>query len=255
MTVTTQKTISFDTDGAPAVNLRKTHPGHVDLIKRFDKAGLALSKRGLAGIRAQAALVLDHSISMSEDYRNGKVQTLVERVLGFALQIDADGVVPVIPFDSYVYPVVHVGVDAGMTADGTRVVEYRDAVNRHLWRPRTMGSTDLAAALDVVLDMARTASTPLFVVVITDGSPDSHSRATRRVIESAQYPIFLKFVAIRDVPYLRELDNMGTSRLLDNVDAKTFTDPAAVTDLVFADAMADEWDTWITQARSAGVLR
>lgn len=79
-----------DPAGAPAVDL-DTLTGHVDLTKRAQKAGISLSKRNLAGIRAQAVLILDHSGSMRDDYRSGTVQTLVERALGFALQIDVDG--------------------------------------------------------------------------------------------------------------------------------------------------------------------
>lgn len=31
-------------------------------------------------------------------------------------------------------------------------------------------------------------------------------------------------------------------------------DLASVSDMAFADAMADEWNTWVTAARAAGVL-
>lgn len=240
-----------DAAGAPAVDLVKLRDtGHVNLTKRAEKAGLALSRRGLAGIRGQAVLVLDHSGSMRSDYKAGKVQTLVERVLGFALQIDTDGVVPIIPFDSRVHPVVKVGATAGR-----KVEDYRDVVNRCIWKPH-MGCTDLAAALGVVRNMAITTKEPMFVAVVTDGSPDSEWLTTKVVVDLARYPVFLKFVAIREVPYLRQLDDLpSTARLLDNVDAKAFADPAAVSDLAFADAMADEWDTWVAAATVAGILR
>jgi Mg-chelatase subunit ChlD len=240
-----------DAAGTPAVDLTKaSDAGHVDLVKRAQKAGISLSKRGLAGIRAQAVLVLDHSGSMHGDYKSGKVQTLVERVLGFALQIDVDGVVPVIPFDANVRPTVNVGLAAGRD-----VVEYRDVVNRHIWQ-RNMGTTNLAAALHVVRGMATTTDAPIFCVVVTDGCPDNRRTATELVVDLARYPVFVKFLAIRDVPYLRELDDMPADRrLLDNVDSKAFADPAAVSDLAFADAMADEWDTWVAAAMAAGVLR
>lgn len=234
-----------DPAGSSAVNLSKVRSdGHIDLAKRADKAGIALSKRGLAGIRAQVVLVLDHSGSMRSDYKTGRVQTLVERVLGFALQVDVDGLVPVIPFDSRVYPEV-----------AATIHTYPGVVDREIWNSRTMGTTDLAAALGVVKGMAETADIPVFCVIVTDGSPDSRPAATRLVQDLSRYPVFLKFLAIREVDYLRELDDMRPGlRLLDNVDSKTFADPAAVSDLAFAEAMADEWDTWITAAQQAGVL-
>jgi hypothetical protein len=67
--------------------------------------------------------------------------------------------------------------------------------------------------------------------------------------------VFLKFLAIKPVDYLQELDDLDASeRLVDNVDAKFLPDPAAMSDLAFADAMVDEWDTWITAAAAVGVL-
>jgi hypothetical protein len=237
--------LTKDSTGSSAINLSKIREaGHINLAKRADKAGIALSKRGLAGIRAQAVLVLDHSGSMNADYATGKVQTLVERVLGFALQIDVDGTVPVIPFDSYVRPTVEVTVD-----------NYSGVVNNQIWRRGQMGTTDLAAALVVVRELAQTTDEPIFCAVVTDGDPDSQTATTKIVCELAGYPVFLKFLAIRNVPYLDQLDNMGADqRLLDNVDTKAFNEPSSVSDMEFADAMADEWDSWVAAATKAGVL-
>lgn len=237
--------LTKDAAGSSAINLSKVRDaGHIDLAKRADKAGIALSKRGLAGIRAQAVLVLDHSGSMHADYANGKVQTLVERVLGFALQIDVDGTVPVIPFDSGVHPAVEVTVD-----------NYRDVVNTQIWHSSRMGTTNLAAALSTVRNMAETTNDPIFCAVVTDGDPDDQAATTKLVCQLAGYPVFVKFLAIRNVPYLNDLDNMGTDdRLLDNVNAQFFDDPGKVSDLAFADAMADEWDSWVAAATKAGVL-
>jgi hypothetical protein len=234
-----------DPAGSSAVNLSKVRAdGHIDLAKRADKAGIALSKRGLAGIRAQAMLILDHSGSMRSDYRTGRVQTLVERVLGFALQIDTDGLVPVVPFDSRVWPEVAVTVH-----------NYAGVVDREIWQSRSMGTTDLAAALEQVKEAAETTDQPIFCAIVTDGSPDSRPATTRLVQDLSRYPVFLKFLAIREVDYLRELDDMRPDvRLVDNVDAKFFDDPAGVSDLAFADAMADEWDAWLAAAKTAGIL-
>jgi hypothetical protein len=43
--------------------------------------------------------------------------------------------------------------------------------------------------------------------------------------------------------------------LLDNVDAKTIRNPGAISDDAFAEAMTDEWDSWLRAARLAGVIR
>lgn len=215
--------------------------GGVDLTKRFDKAGVSLSKRGLDGIRAEVVMLLDYSGSMALDYSNGTVQKLVDRVLGFALQIDNDGTVPVIRFDDKVYKAVNV-----------TLANFSTVADQELYKGR-MGGTQMAPPLKSVLEMAKKTDKPLFVVIIGDGDPQDQVATTALVKELAAYPVFLKFIAIRPVPYLEQLDTMG-DRLIDNADAKFFGDAAGMSDLTFTDGMLDEWDTWITAAQGAGIL-
>jgi TerF-like vWA domain-containing protein len=255
-TVAHTVTVVKDSTGAPAINLTKLGPGHLDLTKKADKAGIALSTLDLAGIRAQVVLVLDHSGSMVQDYESGAVQRLTERTLGFALQVDVDGVVPVIPFDHRRLPTVNVGVTTTHNATA-----YTGIVNNGIWRGRNdMGSTALHRALEVVRNMAATTDTPLYVAIITDGDPDDRAATTEIVCDLARYPVFLKFLAVRPVGYLSQLDNLGDDRrLLDNVNAQpavgTSLNLLMCTDLEFATAMAAEWDEWFVKATAAGVLK
>lgn len=229
---------------APATNRADVEgKGGVDMVKKFDKAGVSLSKRGLDGIRAEAVMLLDHSGSMVRDYENGTVQKLVERALGFALQIDADGTIPVIRFDSNIHDAIDVNLN-----------NYADIARTKLYQRSRMGSTDLARALGEVFKMAKKTDKPLFVIVITDGAPDSQTAATEMVRKLAAYPVFLKFIAIQPIAYLQTLDDMG-GRVIDNADSKFIDDPAGMADLAFSDALVDEWDTWITAAQSAGILQ
>jgi hypothetical protein len=240
------KTISLvkDPTGAAAVDITNLGSAHVDLAKRAQKAGISLSKRGLGGIRAQAVLILDHSGSMRNDYKNGTVQMLVERALGFALQVDVDGEIPVIPFDTKVKKTVPVNLR-----------NYQGIVDSEIFKRRDMGTTDLAAALDVLKEMATKTDAPIFAIIVTDGSPNNRRATTKIVCELADYPVFLKFLAIQPVDYLQELDDLDSSkRRVDNADAKFVTNPAAMSDLEFADAMVDEWDTWIKAATEAGII-
>jgi hypothetical protein len=237
-----------DPNGGPAVDLSKHRADHPDLVKRADKAGLALSKRGLDGIRGEAVLLLDHSGSMRPDYKSGLVQMLVERFLAFALQIDVDGKIPVIPFDGKLHL-------AGNRLTGRRphvvtMENYRGVVDRDLWKPSEMGSTVMSAPLEYVADMARDLREGwLFVGLIGDGSPNPEDKrkTTQAAIDISPLPLFLKFLAIRPVGYLQDLDDLEVPKVrpVDNIDAKFISDPAGMSDLAFADAMLDELDTWV----------
>lgn len=240
-----------DPSGAPAVDTVKVRAaGHEDLAKSAEKAGIALSKRNLSGIRAQAVVLLDMSGSMKRDYQSGAVQILLQRALGFSLQIDADGTVPVIPFDDRIRDTFDVNMGNFSTAANA------------VWTPNDMGSTNLAGALKVLMSMAKKTDAPIFACILTDGSPDDRKAATKVVCELAGYPVFLKFMALRPVDYLSELDDLEQSqpgaRLLDNVDAKpergSSLNLLSCTDLEFQDAMADEFDTWTQAATTHGIL-
>ncbi len=252
-------TVSYvkDPSGAPATDLTKLRAeGHNDLAKYAEKAGIALSQVDLAGIRADVILVLDHSGSMQTDYEQHRVQRLVERCLGLALHVDADGKIPIIRFDDRVGPEFE-----------ATVANFSGIVDREIWDRGRMGSTDLAAALRTVLKMVKKATKPTLVIVVTDGNPDSKTEATKVVCELANYAALLKFMAIRPVGYLDELDNLEDQhpgmRLMDNVDTKPNRDEITglptidlltCSDLEFQAALVEEWDTWIDAARKNGLL-
>jgi hypothetical protein len=239
------KAVKLVKESGPAVSLDKIQSkGGTGLLEKTKAVGSALDKAGLGGIRAQAVLVLDFSGSMSYDYRDGHVQELAERFLAFALQIDADGEVPIIPFASNRLPTINVTLD-----------NYQGIIDRELVRKQRMGTTDLASALKEVKRLAESTDAPLFVGIVTDGAPDSESATTQIVCELASYPCFLKFLALRDVSYLHKLDNLPDSkRLLDNVNAQSFNSLGSISDQQFAQAVVEEWSDWVNKAKAAGVL-
>jgi hypothetical protein len=231
-------------ESGPAVSRMTVQAESELLTLKFDKAGIALSKTGLDGIRAEAALILDHSGSMKSDYRSGRVQTLVERALAFALRIDGDGYIPVIPFDSVLWPTVPVTLR-----------NHTDVVNREIYQPYRMGGTYLAPALDLVLKMVREADGPMFVIIVTDDDPTDTREVVALLAELKRWPVFLKVLTLAEAPFWKGMDDIEIPGLIDNLDTKPIEDPAGISDLAFAEAMVDEWDTWVEAALSVGILR
>ncbi|MFE3052285.1 VWA domain-containing protein [Nocardia sp. NPDC059239] len=238
------RAVTLTKGSGPATHRDTVAAAGVNLVKKFDKAGISLSKAGLDGIRAEAVLILDHSGSMRGGYRNGMVQTLVDRALAFALQIDGDGKIPVIPFDSQLWPTVEVTLS-----------NYADIVNRQIYRPNDMGGTYLARALNAVLDMAKTATSPLYVVIVTDDDPTDRSKVVATLKELKRYAVFVKVLTLVPAPFWDQMDDLEIPGLIDNLDAKRVADPASMSDLAFADVMVDEWRTWVDAATAAGILQ
>src|SRR5258708_17223986 len=126
-----------------------------------------------------------------------------------------------------------------------------------------MGGTKFAPVLRDLLNEPWSTVEPLFAIIVTGGSLNAGKEYLDLVIELAKYPVQIKFLAIRAVEYLQELDDLEDerpgARLVDNVDAKFFDgtdcpELSQITDLQFADAMADEIDTWLQDATAKGVL-
>lgn len=246
-TPSAKRSVRLERGKAPAVDhgvvLAK---GGITLAKKYEGAGISLAKANLNGVRAEAVMLLDHSGSMRRDYQNGTVQNIVDRALGFALQIDGDGKIPVISFDSKVYRPVEV-----------TLANYGDIVNKSLYRPDRMGRTNLTDALAAVLEMAKETDAPLYVIIVTDGEPDDEAGVEELCRQLSEYPVFLKFLAIKYVKFLDDLDNNLRNRLVDNANAQflgNLGDLRRIDDVEFADKMVTEWDTWTRDALAANVL-
>lgn len=238
---------SRGTSATDLVSLEKS--GHVSLAKRAHDAGFSLNKRGLAGIRAEGLLIVDHSGSMSGDYYSGAVQTLAERFLAFVLQFDVDGQVPIVAFDDAVYPEVVATVN-----------NYQGIINREV-RKDYMGGTNLVPMLEYLLEKAKTTESPLFAAIVSDGDNSNRrndDKTEELFYELSRYPVFIKPLLVRPVEFFRKLDDYrGPKRLLDNVNTQASTrerNLLTCDDATFSEAAAEEWDVWVEAAKAADVL-
>ncbi|MCM8548948.1 VWA domain-containing protein [Streptomyces sp. STCH 565 A] len=222
-------------------------PGLVNLAKT---AAVSLNKHGLTGQRAAVYLVVDRSYSMHPYYADGSVQHLADQALGLSVNLDDDGIVPLVFFDTRPYPVVgiHLGDHEGVVADQHRL----------FGGDHTMGGTHYAAAMQTVVDhYAGAASTdPALVIFQTDGAPQDADVAAQLLTRYAKRPLFFAFVGFgpRPVPFLQRLDTLA-GRVVDN--ASYFHAgalPRSVSDSALYDGITGEFAQWLPAARAAGVL-
>lgn len=251
------RSVTLTKGNGPATNrvsLEKSAGASV-LLTKFDKASTSLAKRDLTGLRGDVYAYIDNSGSMAPDFRHPSkpVQIVAERALGFGLTLDSDGKLPFIPWDSY----VHTDRNIELTAENII-----GAVDREIVGKVPMGGTNMVALFSDILAKAQTATAPMFVFIFTDGDPDwgSENQVVEKVIELSHYPVWLKVVAIKPIPFMEILSNLSTnptysSRLLvDNLSSVTILDPVGTTDLAFADKMTEELPEWIAAATSKGLL-
>ncbi|NML55318.1 VWA domain-containing protein [Streptomyces sp. R302] len=254
----------FKKKTTPAADAAQGEPSHrpLDLGSHTSLAKTArvsLQKAGLDGLRACVYLVLDRSYSMNGYYSSGAVQYLAEQALGLAVNLDDDGVVPVVFFDDKSYPVTEVAV-----ANRTGVI---DREHRGLGGERTMGGTRYEKAIGTVVDHYRAyqgsgGTDPAVVIFQTDGHPQGPAAATTALAAASKLPIFWSFVSFGPGPvdYLRQLDTM-TGRAVDNAsywhagfDPQRQVSTDTTYDQALYNHLVAEIPAWLTAARAAGVI-
>lgn len=233
------------------ISLDKVQSAAPGLVSLYKTAKVNLEKRGLGGERAAVYLVLDRSGSMRRYYKDGTVQHLAEQALALAAHLDDDGVVPVVFFDKVAHPAVEVSL-----------TRYQGRINEEHERLGHMGTTNYAAAMQAVIDHYRAAApaAPAFVIFQTDGSPDSRTAAEKTLCEASTLPIFWQFVGFGDdeFKFLRKLDDLPVprKRAIDNADFfPAGPEPKAIADGDLYAHLMNEFPSWLTEARAAGILR
>ncbi|MGY0022425.1 vWA domain-containing protein [Streptomyces sp. cg35] len=228
-------------------DFEKVPAGLVSLAKT---AAVSLRKQGLAGRQAAVYLVLDRSGSMHRYYKNGSMQHLAEQALALSANLDDDGIVPTVFFDTD----AHEAVDISLDNYQGRIAELHKKYGH-------MGTTNYAAAMDAVIDhyLDSESTAPAFVIFQTDGSPDSRRAAEQTLCKAAELPLFWQFVGYgKDrFDFLRKLDELAVpeKRVVDN--AGFFAagkDPKTIPDGVLYDRLMGEFPDWLRAASAAGII-
>ncbi|GAA4818386.1 VWA domain-containing protein [Nocardioides caeni] len=254
---------------APTVSLEKkrvvdlekklTSTGDGAMLSLVKTAGVSLEKKGLGEHTARVALVLDISGSMSSRYSKGLVQKLAERVLALGLRFDDDGEVDVFLFGNKVHR------PAGLTLDG-----YSSYVKTITKQHKLEFSTKYGAAMAAIRQhyvgssAPRTqpvsATTPVYVMFLTDGAPTDQAKATEQVRAASFEPIFWQFMGIGSdrFAYLQKLDDLD-GRFTDNADFFAVTDDELIgkrpiSDDELFERLMTEYPDWLRRARAAGLL-
>ena len=221
-------------------------PQLVSLVKT---ARLSLAKQGLQGLRAQVGLVLDASGSMGHQYKSGRVQELLDRVLPLALHFDDDGSLDVWAFDRTPKPLDPVTLD--------NISDYINTVQGG-WKRWYGGTNDEPRVMREVIDhYHRTPhAPPAYVLFVSDGGVHQNREITNLMREAAQYPIFWQFMGLggRNYGILEQLDTL-TERVVDNCGFFAIDDLRDLTESQLYDRLLQEFPEWLKAARAKGIIR
>ena len=222
-------------------------PALIDLAK---KAQISLEKNNLSNVEARIGLVLDASGSMNNQYKKGRVQELLNRMVPLALHFDDDG-----GLDCWAF--------ANKTAELSTVTtdnyeDFIDTDNRG-WKKWSVGlrGNNEPVAIRRVIDHYRkfNDTTPAYVLFVSDGGVYEDRKIEKLIREAADLPIFWQFVGIggRDYGVLEKLDDME-GRTIDNCDFFAIDDLHSISEDELYDRMMTEFPSWLKEAKRIGII-
>ena len=237
--------------GSESVPVKK-----VSLEKKLEKAPhlvslikplvFELKKKNLETTVARVGLVLDISGSMSQRFKNGTVQEIVNKTLPLAVQFDDDG-----ELDFWYY---------GTTARRMKSVNldnYTDAVPAD-WKHLMMelgGRNNEPTVLKMVVDAYKNTKVPAYVLFITDGGVNHRKEIQNIITEASHLPIFWQFVGVGGQNYgiLEKLDTM-TGRYVDNAGFFALDDFKKVSNEELYARLLEEFPKWLEEIRKKGMI-
>ena len=228
------------------VSLEKKMEKAPELISLVKPLVLELKKKNLETTVARVGLVLDISGSMVPRFKNGTVQSIVNKTLPLAVQFDDDG-----ELDFWFY---------GTTArkmNSVNLKNYTTAVPED-WKHLMLdlgGRNNEPIVMRMVVDEYKDTKIPAYVLFITDGGVNQKREIQNIITEASHMPIFWQFVGVGGKNYgiLEKLDTM-TGRYVDNAGFFALDDFKKVSNEELYARLLEEFPSWLEEIKKKGMI-
>ncbi len=220
------------------------------LVNLAKKATVSLEKRQLQQLTAKVALVLDATGSMNRQYKEGRVQEVVNRLLPLAVSFDDDQALDCWAFGEHCSYLGEVGLN--------NYADFIDTVQGG-WRKWKLGArtNNEAGVMKAVTDFYQNdgLNVPVYILFISDGGVRDTRGISKIMVEAAKLPIFWQFVGLggRSYGILKDLDDM-TERLIDNCSFFELDDLDDISEEALYENMLEEFPSWLTEACEIGLI-
>ena len=228
------------------VSLEKKMEKAPELISLVKPLVFELKKKNLETTVARVGLVLDISGSMVPRFKNGTVQSIVNKTLPLAVQFDDDG-----ELDFWFY---------GTTArkmNSVNLKNYTSAVPED-WKHLMLdlgGRNNEPIVMRMVVDEYKDTKIPAYVLFITDGGVNQKREIQNIITEASHLPIFWQFVGVGGKNYgiLEKLDTM-TGRYVDNAGFFALDDFKKVSNEELYARLLEEFPSWLEEIKRKGMI-
>lgn len=228
------------------VSLEKKMEKAPELVSLVKPLVFELKKKNLETTVARVGLVLDISGSMVPRFKNGTVQSIVNKTLPLAVQFDDDG-----ELDFWFY---------GTTArkmNSVNLKNYKMAVPED-WKHLMLdlgGRNNEPIVMRMVVDEYKDTKIPAYVLFITDGGVNQKREIQNIITEASHLPIFWQFVGVGGKNYgiLEKLDTM-TGRYVDNAGFFALDDFKKVSNEELYARLLEEFPSWLEEIKKKRMI-
>lgn len=220
----------------------------LNLDLRKNKLNLICDKKPQLNGKAKIALVLDYSGSMGEEYRDGTVQSIVERIMPIASKFDDNGELDLWIFD-----------DGYNRLESINMNNFYGYVKEKIMNVYDMGCTNYSPVMKDIINRytkEEPSDLPVYVIFITDGDNSDKAETTKVITNVSGKPIFWQFIGIGNasMSYLEKLDDMG-GREIDNADFFKISNINRTSDDFLYEKLFDEYPNWVNIVKSKGLIK
>lgn len=209
------------------------------------------NKQGQNTQGSRVAVVMDVSGSFENEYNNGSIQSVFERLLPIALQFDDDGLMETWLFSNRAKQVLPV------TRENCFGYVEREILNNKnsdvLW-----GGTNYAPPMELVFNhfvKKNPSKVPTFVIFVTDGQNFDEEKTSKLLREYSKHNIFWQFVGVGSakMPFLEELDNLDR-RYIDNANFMRIKNINQISDEDLYKNLLVEYPSYLSLAQQYGLI-
>lgn len=228
--------------------IEQAAPHLLDLTK---KSLISLEKSNLLNVKARVALVLDYSGSMSQQYKSGEVQHVLDRIMPLALNFDDDG-----SFECWAFAEKALRLnDVHLENLNNYIASEQGGYKK--WNAGA-GYNNEPAVLEEVLHYfikESPSNLPVYIVFISDGGVSEARKIKKILQEASSQPIFWQFVGIggRNYGVLEKLDIME-GRVVDNCNFFKIDNIESISESMLYDFLLREFPIWLTEAKNKNIV-
>lgn len=228
-------------------------------VVSLSKCVVSLSKNlriDLGATRAKVVVVLDYSGSMTTLYRNGTVQSTLDRLVPLGLTFDDNGEIDVFLFETgfrrfeamdlsnYSDYVTNIINKSGYSMGGTNYAPVLTAILEG-YNERQGGLFGIGSRSNFVPPIVDNGD-PTFILFITDGDNADKIYTDRVIRKASEMNVFIQFIGIGSgrFEYLMSLDDM-TGRKRDNTGFSSMLDLSRASDDVLYTNILTQFSAWL----------